>query len=89
MANLFPRSLATSIRRDPRRQAEVRVYDALAAGLGDEWCVFHSAAFLGRGRDGAARDGEADFVIGHAAHGALVLEVKGGGEIRFEAATGG
>jgi hypothetical protein len=84
MARLFPRELAGWVRKDPKRQAEVRVYDALAQQLGVGWRVFYSVAWLGRTRpDREPRDGEADFVIAHSNFGYLVLEVKGGG-IRYD-----
>jgi hypothetical protein len=57
--------------------SEARVLDALGV-LNDEWRVFHSVKWqaVRRGRQG---DGEADFVLLHAAYGLLILEVKGGG----------
>ncbi len=84
MARLFPRELANWIRNDPKRRAEVRVYDGLAQQLGVGWRVFYSVAWLGRTRpDREPRDGEADFVIAHPGLGYLVLEIKGGG-IRYD-----
>ena len=46
--------------------------------LGKEWHVFHSVAWIGL-RGGRVGDGEADFVLVHPKHGAMVAEVKGGG----------
>ena len=87
MPTLYPTPLPDAVRRDPRRGAEVRVYDALAKQLGDGWEVYHSVAWQGAGKDGHATDGEADFVLAHPAHGLIVLEVKGG-EIIHDAPTG-
>ncbi|KCZ51231.1 NERD domain-containing protein [Hyphomonas pacifica] len=57
--------------------SELKAFDALAT-LNDEWHIFHSVAWIGvRGR--RVGDGEADFVLVHARHGAVVVEVKGGG----------
>src|SRR5437868_3130229 len=88
MARTFPRQLPNRVRQDPKRRAEVRLYEALQEQLGVGWRIFYSVAWLGRTHaDGAPRDGEADFVMAHPAHGILVLEVKGGG-IRFDGVLG-
>lgn len=57
--------------------SERRVWRAFQA-LDDEWIVFHSVAWQAP-RAGREGDGEADFVLLHARHGIVVLEVKGGG----------
>lgn len=57
--------------------SERRVWRALQ-GLEDGWTVFHSVAWQAP-RAGREGDGEADFVLLHARHGIVVLEVKGGG----------
>lgn len=81
MAQLIPQSLALAIRQDPGRQAEVKVYDALAQLKGD-WLVMYSLSYLGRHKtDGNLLDGEVDFLIAHKDHGFLILEVKGGNPI--------
>lgn len=63
--------------------SERRVWHALEA-LEDGWTVFHSVAWQAP-RAGREGDGEADFVLLHARHGMLVLEVKGG---RIELSNG-
>ncbi|MFO7692116.1 MAG: NERD domain-containing protein [Vicinamibacterales bacterium] len=73
--------------RDVAREAERRVYEALAGLLGPDYCVFYSVAWLTRATGPAARDGEADFVIAHSDLGVLVLEVKGG-QIGHDQMTG-
>lgn len=82
MAQLIPETLSDQIRDDPGRQAEVKVYDALARGLKGDWLVIHSVAYLGRHKtEGNLLDGEVDFLIAHKDLGCLVLEVKGGNPI--------
>ena len=78
MATMFPTPLPAAVAADAGREAERRVYDALARLLGPEHAVFYSVAWLTRATGHAARDGEADFVIAHSDLGVLVLEVKGG-----------
>ena len=78
MATMFPTPLPAAVTADAGREAERRVYDALARLLDPEHAVFYSVAWLTRATGPAARDGEADFVIAHSDLGVLVLEVKGG-----------
>lgn len=77
-ARMFPEHLTAEVRADPGRGAEVRVYQALERSLDESFAVFHSVPWLARTRNGAVRDGEADFVVLHEKLGLLVLEVKGG-----------
>ncbi len=76
---MWPRKLPAEVTVSRYREAEVRVWKALEAQLGPGWVVFYSRPWLGVTRDGAERDGECDFVVAHAAHGVLAIEVKGGG----------
>lgn len=78
MATMWPRLLPAAIRGESRRAAEIRVYDTLSAQLGSAWTVFYSRPWLGETSSGAEIDGESDFVVAHADHGALFIEVKGG-----------
>lgn len=57
-------------------RAELRVWHALSA-LGDDWHVLHHVPWQSV-RWGRQADGEADFVLVHARHGLVVLEVKSG-----------
>lgn len=84
MAQCYPKFVPESIRQDPSRDAEVKVYTALAT-LPDPFHVFYSVKWLVRHRD-HAQDGEADFVVAHPELGVLVIEVKGG-SIAFDAKT--
>lgn len=82
MAHTYPERLPESIKNDPFRSAECKVYERLQT-LPDTYTVFYSVAWLSRR---GAQDGEADFVIAHPDRGLLVLEVKGGA-IAFDAVT--
>ena len=84
MAVLWPKKLPRSVLDDPRRKAEVRVYDRLAEVLDDSFHVFYSSPWLGTDRLGNEKDGECDFLITHPEHGILAIEVKGGREISFD-----
>ena len=54
-------------------------------GLSDDFTIFYSFHWLlPRRKEGALREGEIDFVLLHPEFGILVLEVKGGHEIRIE-----
>lgn len=88
MAILWPRKLPRSVLDDPRRRAEVVVYERLAKVLDDTFHVFYSSPWLGTDRLGNEKDGECDFLIAHADHGILAIEVKGGKEISFDPKDG-
>lgn len=88
MAVLWPRKLPRSVRDDPRRKAEVRVYERLAEVLDDSFHVFYSSPWLGTDRLGNEKDGECDFLVAHHEHGILAIEVKGGREISFDPREG-
>lgn len=87
MAQMYPETLPSDVLQDPKRRAEVRVYDALKRDLDATFHVFYSVAWVFRQQYGAATDGEADFVILHPDGGVLVLEVKGGG-VSMDGRTG-
>jgi len=87
MATMFPTPLPAAVAADAGREAERRVYGALARLLDPEHAVFYSVAWLTRATGPAARDGEADFVIAHSDLSVLVLEVKGG-QIGHDQMTG-
>ena len=79
MATMFPSGLPPAILKEPRRQAEVDVFDAFRDQLDDAYHVFYSSPWLGTKPDGSEVDGEADFVVAHPELGILTIEVKGGG----------
>lgn len=74
MANCIP-SVETA---DATSSAELRLYAALGAQLGDDYLVLHSIAWISRPKGQGPRDGEADFLICHPRRGLLVVEAKGG-----------
>ena len=65
--------------------AERILFREFARQLGPDWTVLHSVHWLAR-EGGRSRDGEADFLLAHPRHGALILEAKGG-TITRDAAT--
>jgi hypothetical protein len=85
LAHFCPELIHQERRDDRRYRAEVKVYDALSEQLPQGWHVFYDVGWLNRFRpEKPLRDGQADFVVAHAHHGVLVLEVKGGA-VRFDA----
>lgn len=76
---MWPSRLPAQVLTDRYRAAEVRVFEQLKRSLSSDWVVFYSRPWLGLTPTGAERDGECDFVIAHAKHGFLAVEVKGGG----------
>lgn len=79
MAIMRPNIDADEIQYDSERL----VYRALREQLGNDYVVLHSYPWLRPDRDGALREGEADFIVLHQNKGMLVLEVKGG-ELRYD-----
>ena len=86
MAILWPRKLPRSVLDEPRRRAEVRVYNRLSEVLNDSFHVFYSSPWLGTDSLGNEKDGECDFLIAHPDCGILAIEVKGGKEISYDPA---
>ena len=78
MALMYPSVVPDYIRQDPYREAEVWVYERLREDLDDSWRCYYSRPWLGLTATGEEKDGEADFVVAHADHGFLTIEVKGG-----------
>jgi len=78
MAVMWPRKLPPDVLTNPLRAAEIQVYEHLRDRLDDTWHVFYSRPWLGLTTAGEEIDGECDFVIAHAQHGMLCVEVKGG-----------
>lgn len=78
MAKIIP-DYGSRIAQEIKSGAERRVYEALKAGLPDDYTVMHSVAWVARQPGEHAQDGEADFMLVHPRDGILILEVKGGG----------
>lgn len=71
---------------DIPHDSERIVYRTLRDQLSNDFVVLHSYPWLRPDRDGALREGEADFIVLHQEKGLLVLEVKGG-ELRYHDAS--
>lgn len=80
MARIIP-DYGPRIAQEIKSAAERRVYEALNAGLSDDYTVLHSVSWVARHPNDYAQDGEADFMLIHPRDGILVIEVKGGGII--------
>jgi hypothetical protein len=76
---MLPTRLPKEVLTDPKRAAEIEVFDRLKTddSLNENWHVFYSFDWIAE-YGGMTRDGEADFVIAHPDVGFLVIEVKGG-----------
>ncbi|WP_422028800.1 NERD domain-containing protein [Roseovarius sp.] len=78
MARMYPRELPRHVLDNPKLSSEVRVYECMRDKLPGDYNCYYSRSWHEADRDGAEFDGEADFIIAHAEHGLLFLEVKGG-----------
>ncbi len=87
MARFFPHPLPPEVLDDPRRAGERRIFEALKAGLNDEWLVLANISWLRQRYQGGVYEGEADAILAHPEKGIVVLEVKGGG-IRRDGGSG-
>ncbi|SVC72914.1 uncharacterized protein METZ01_LOCUS325768, partial [marine metagenome] len=76
MANIFPQTLPAAVRRDKKRKAECKVFDALKKSLDNNFHVFYSTWWFNL--KGKQQDGEADFIVAHKDLGIIFIEVKGG-----------
>jgi hypothetical protein len=86
MAVMWPRKIPREVEQNPLRSAELKVFNAFAKLLEEEYTVYYSRPWLGLTPSGGERDGECDFLIAHREYGILALEVKGG-EISFDPHT--
>jgi hypothetical protein len=78
MAQMSPRPPPPTVRDDPKRTAELAVYEALDHSHSDGTPVFHGLTWLAKRREDKARDAEADFLIVERHRSLLLIEVKGG-----------
>ena len=74
---MFPPIILRKMLEDPRRQAEISVYNRLRDQL-EDFTVFYHCPWYDENAAHGSRDGEADFVVAHPRWGFVVLEVKGG-----------
>ncbi len=86
MTRIAPILSDEQLRRLPS-QAEARVYQRCAAGIGDRRMVVFSMPWIRVSPYGTVRDGETDFTVFDEDRGILVIEVKGGG-VHCDMATG-
>ena len=87
---IYPSKLPIEIINDPKRNAEVQVYDALKDLSENGFHVFYSCFWLdNRENPVPSGDGEADFVIAHPDYGVLTIEVKGAGLVEMEIRVNG
>ncbi|WP_310621266.1 NERD domain-containing protein [Flexibacterium corallicola] len=79
MARIYPRKLSVDVLKDPKRSAEVDVYERLRDQLPDSFYCYYSRSWHEADRNSTQEfDGEADFIVAHVELGLLFLEVKGG-----------
>ena len=84
----FPKQLPDEIINDPKRDAEIRTFNALKKGMPSDYHIFYSCDWLDtRSNPIPSRDGECDFIIAHQDLGILFIEVKGG-ELGRDGSTG-
>ena len=77
MAKIYPKRPPQSIIGDPKRSAEMKVFQCLM-DLPDQYEIFYSIHWQDYSERTGFYEGEADFVIAHPEKGIIVLEVKGG-----------
>ncbi len=77
MAKIYPQKPPQSVLDDPKRNAELKVFQSLKS-LPDPYVIFYSSHWQKHNLYEGVKEGEADFVIAHPEMGFIVLEVKGG-----------
>lgn len=85
MAHMYPEEYHED--PDSPSPAERKLFAAFRTQLSDRWTVFHARSWNALNDRGAARDGEADFVLAHPELGILILEAKSGG-VAYDAKGG-
>lgn len=84
MPHMYPDSLPKPL--DEYLKGEAKVFEKLKNQLSNDWNVYHGVPWhLQPDRLKKQRDAEADFVLTHPIYGILVIEVKGGIQIRYDA----
>ena len=79
MAKIFPNTLDERIRNDPKKRAEVRVFDGLKSSkLPSSTKIYYSVDWINQNTDSPRIDGECDFIISDPDWGIIFLEIKGG-----------
>lgn len=78
MARMYPSKLPKHITENAKLSSEIRVYDHVRDKLPGDYICYYSRSWHEADDGGAEFDGEADFIVAHADHGLLFVEVKGG-----------
>ena len=73
---IFPTKISEQILQDPRRDAEIQVYELLKKIFSDHYFIFYNNEWVSN--KNKSQVGEADFLIAHPDFGFITLEVKGG-----------
>ena len=82
MPTMYPDSLPKPIEEYLR--GEAKVFAALKNQLSKDWNVYYGVNWhIPSDKHTKQRDAETDFILTHPKHGILVLEVKGGVQIRY------
>jgi hypothetical protein len=81
MARMYP----IKPRAETKSYAEILLFNEFDHQLPDTYDVFHSVAWQTRNLRDGTRDGEADFLIINPTGSLLVVEVKGGKRIKYDA----
>lgn len=82
MAITYPQSFPNT----QSHRGEAKVFSLLKKHLNNEWTLYANVRFQ-QLHHGSAHDIETDFILTHPIYGVLILEVKGGIHIRFDADT--
>jgi hypothetical protein len=77
MAKIYPQRPPNSVLEDPKRRAELEVFNALKT-LPNPYVSFYSSHWQTQNDYEGLKEGEADFIIAHPEMGFIALEVKGG-----------
>jgi hypothetical protein len=79
---MYPDSLPKPLEEYLR--GEAKVFEAFKNQLGKDWIVYHGVNWhIPSDRNNRQRDAETDFILTHPQYGILVIEVKGGLQIRY------
>lgn len=82
MARMYPSDAPSHGTTSP---AEKKLYYWFKENLSDVFVVFHGVRFVGQPRPGVKADREGDFIILHPDFGFLIIEVKGGQSVSYDA----
>jgi adenylate kinase len=77
LAKIYPQKPPQLVLDDPKRNAELKVFQSLKS-LPDPYVIFYSSHWQKHNVYDGVQEGEADFIIAHPEMGFIVLEVKGG-----------